>query len=317
MSLTLDKNLKNNSDKIGENSLNAINKRAYVIALGYFDGVHIGHRSVIEHAKILKEQLNAKLVVWTFKGNLKSALGLDNEKYIYSYKEREKIYLSLGADEVFLAPVDKNFLSMTESEFLHYINEKYNICAYVCGDDYKFGNGGLGNVETLSEFAKQNSQIVKVCPPALNDGVRISTSYIKNLLINGEIEKANELLSQDFFVKGIVEKGRGDGRKLGYPTANIKIDVEKQMVKNGVYCGYCMVEQKKYPAIINCGNCPTFNVDKYSVEVCLLDFIGDLYGKSLTVYFTNRLRDIKKFDTIEELKIQLAKDEKQTREIYD
>ena len=161
MSLTLDKISTKNNENLSENLLNVINKCSYVIALGYFDGIHKGHRAVIESAKKLKEKLKAKLVVCTFMGNLKSALGDKNEKYIYSYKEREKIYLSLGADEVFFASTDKEFLSKSPQEFLEFINQKFNICAYVCGDDYKFGKGGLGNVNTLVSFAKEKNQIVK------------------------------------------------------------------------------------------------------------------------------------------------------------
>lgn len=316
MSHTLDKNINNNIN-ISQTTSNNINKCPYVVALGYFDGVHIGHRWVIENAKKLKEQLNAKLVVWTFEGNLKFALGKGEEKYIYTSFEREKIYLSLGADEVYFAPTDKQFLSMSDLEFLTFINSKYNVCAYVCGDDYRFGKDAKGDIKTIQNFADKNNQIVKVCPPIIVDGVRVSTSAIKNLLKNGEIEKANQFLGHYFSICGIVESGRKDGRKLGYPTANLKIDKHKQMVKDGVYCGYSVVNGKKYPAIINCGNCPTFNVDTHSIEVCLLDFCGDLYGKNLTVYFTNRLRDEIKFDTIEQLKIQLAKDEIKARELYD
>ena len=120
-------------------------KQGVVIALGYFDCVHLGHRTVINKAKTLAEQLNCQSAIFTFEGNLRSALGRGDEKFVYTVQERRSLFSTLGVDEVFFAPVTKEFLSLTPQDFLECINKKYNVLGYVCGKDFRFGKGGLGD----------------------------------------------------------------------------------------------------------------------------------------------------------------------------
>ena len=279
-----------------------------VIALGYFDSVHKGHVQVMERGKRIAKELCASFSVFTFEGDLKSALGLEDSKNVYLPYEREKLMRSLGAEQVFFAPVDKQFLSLNKTEFLDLINEKFDIAGYVCGKDYRFGKNGEGDTTFLSEYAKSRGQVCSVVEILNELGDKISTSRIKKLLLNGEIDIANNLLGRPFFVSGSVCCDRQVGRTIGFPTVNIKLDSDKFQIKFGVYKGHVFIDGIRFSAIINYGARPTFNLDGCLVEAHIVDFNGDLYNKNLTIYFDEFIRDIKKFSCIEDLKIQLGKD---------
>ncbi len=283
-------------------------KNSVVLALGYFDSVHIGHREVIRRAKQQAEKFNNKLVVFTFAGNLRAFIGGGKQKFVFTPSEREQLLLGLGADEVCFAPVNKEFLSLTKEEFLDKLNDLYDIKCYVSGNDYRFGKGACGDVEYLARYAKSKHQSVIIVEGVLWDNERVSTTGIKELLLNGEIDKANVLLGSKYFVKGEVVHDRGVGKKLGYPTANLEIKEERQHLKNGVYSGWAMVGDEKYLAVINYGSRPTFSDEKVVIEAHLIDFSQNLYGKQLTVFFDGFIRDIKTFKSEIELKEQLKKD---------
>lgn len=285
-----------------------LNKEKTVIALGYFDSVHLGHRKVIESAKRYANEHGATLTVFTFKGNLKAALLGQNEKNVYTAIEREKLLKELGADVIYFAPVNKTFLSMGKLAFLNLLNKRFNIVAYVSGDDYSFGKYGSGNIEYLDKYAKAHGQTHVVVPTFLQDELRVSTTRIKGELENGNILKANELLGRDFSVTGRVYGDRKVGTSLGFPTLNLKIDYSKFTLKNAVYSGYIYWQNKKYKAIINYGARPTFDLREKLIEAHIIDFDFDLYGKEITLYFSNYIREIKKFTCSDDLIAQLKKD---------
>ncbi len=279
-----------------------------VMALGYFDCVHKGHKMVIESALSTAKERGAKLVVLTFSGNLRASLSGGEERAVYTLEERVKILKDLGADEVFVAPVNKTFLSMGKLAFLNLINKKYNILGYTCGEDYRFGKGGLGDIEYLKNYANSRAQSVEIIPDVLYNGQKISTTAIKELLKNGDIAGVNQRLSKNYSISGIVFGDRKVGSKLGFPTVNIKPAREKLKLKQGVYAGHITIDGKKYKAMINYGSRPTFGLDESLLEAHVIGFSGELYGRELTVYFDKFLRDIKKFSSKEELKKQLEKD---------
>ena len=284
------------------------NNQSVVIALGYFDSVHKGHRKVIANAYTLAQQLNAKPIVFTFEGNLKGAISGKNEKSVYSLEERKIILNEMGVKEIYCAPVNKDFLSLSAKAFLDKLNLDLKIAGYVTGDDYRFGDKGCGDVEFLRAYAKANGQQVMVTNTQTADGLRISTSLIKELLSSGDIKKANYLLDRNYSITGEVVKDRRVGTKLGFPTVNVEVEKEKHLIKNGVYYGKVDVKGRLYKAIINYGARPTFNLKERVLEAHLIDFDGDLYGQTLTIYFEGYLRDIKAFNDSEALKNQLEKD---------
>lgn len=283
-------------------------KISAVLALGYFDSVHLGHQKVIGTAKKLAKKLNTKTVVITFSGNLRAKLGNQTEKMVFTPNEREEFMKKLGVDEVYFAPTTDEFLALDKKAFLTYLNEIYNVLGYVCGEDYKFGKLGLGNRFYLEEFAKEKGQIVKVVEMENFKGNEISTTLIKGLLKDGKVKESALLLGRNYSVSGKVFADRKIGSSIGFPTINLKINKDKFRLKNGVYEGRINLYGKEYKAIINYGARPTFSLDEKLIEAHIVDFSGELYDMDITLFFTDYLRDIIKFNSVEELKEQLKKD---------
>ncbi len=279
-----------------------------VIAMGYFDSVHLGHQRVIKEAKKLAVEMGASLTVFTFLGNVKDVLFGKKESSVYLWTEREKIIKKLGADEVYFAPITKEFLSIDKKNFLDNLNEKFIIRGYVSGVDYTFGALGKGNVEFLSEYASSHGQTHMVVDTLSINGEKVSTTLIKALLERGDIRKVNELLGRNYSISGVVKKDRQVGSKLGFPTANLVLSSQKFAIKNGVYSGLVEVNGKAYKSIINYGARPTFDLEEKLVEAHLIGFGGDLYGKEIEIQFLDYMRDIQKFESAEKLIEQLKVD---------
>ncbi len=289
-----------------------------VIALGYFDCVHKGHQLVLDEARRFAKEQGARLVVFTFKGNLKKALLENDDKPIYSPEEREHILRLLGAEEVYFAPVTQEFLSMDKRAFIDFLNEKYDIACYVSGEDYTFGRLGLGNKDFLNGYAKERGQEYLVVKIYEFEGQKISTTRIKGLLSAGDVKTANILLGRTYSVTGKVFKDRNMGSKLGFPTVNVKLSTEKFNLLDGVYKGRINIDGKEYKAIINYGARPTFSLTEKLIEAHIIDFSGDLYDREITLEFDYFMRGVKKFDNLEQLKEQLEQDKKCAKEgIYD
>ena len=280
-----------------------------VVILGLFDSLHIGHRKVIETAVKAKKR-GEKVVVYSFSYLPVKPFG---DKMLYSTEIREKTMRNLGVDEVFFENPTAEFLAQSKEEFLSFLNAKYDISAYAIGEDYTFGKNGEGNADYLLSYAEKHGQKVFVVETEKENGVKISTTLIKDYLKIGEIEKANRLLKDDYRVEGVVKLGRKIGKTLLFPTVNVDFDGAFQ-IKNGVYYGYVILD-KKYKAVINVGDRPTFNIKEKLIEAHILSFNGDLYGKKITIYFKQFLREIKKFGNISELKAQIEKDVALVKEI--
>ncbi len=285
-----------------------------VIALGYFDSVHKGHRKVIQKARELAEKYSAKLAVFTFGGNLKGAILGEEEKCVYTPYERKLIMEELNVNEVFFAPVTKEFLGLDKKEFLDFLNRKYNIACYVSGEDCRFGHKGLGDKEFLKEYAKAHLQEYFICSTENYKEDKISTTRIKENLRIGKVKEAGEMLGRSYSVTGKVFEDRKVGRNLGFPTVNIKIDKDKFKLLEGVYKGRAIACGVEYKAVINYGARPTYDLNEKLIEAHIVDFSGDLYGRETTIYFDNFMRSIIKFTSEKELKSQLELDLKGVKE---
>lgn len=281
-----------------------------VLALGYFDSVHKGHQKVIKSAKQCANDLGCALVVFTFDDNLKAVFSSSDDKMVYVKQERENLLKSLGADKVVFAPVNNEFLSLSKTEFLDYLNEEFNVLGYVCGSDYRFGKKGSGDANYLRQYAHQKDQAILVIDMEKSEKQKISTSLIKKLLTDGEIERVNLLLGRAYSVSGEVFSDRKVGEKIGFPTVNIKLNDNKHRLKDGVYYG----KINGYKAVINYGARPTFNLNEKLVEAHLIGFNGNLYGQNLTVHFHGFIRGIEKFDNVEKLTERLIKDVEYAKE---
>ncbi len=289
---------------------NQKNDNKTVLCLGWFDSVHEGHKCIINNAKELCKESGLNLAVLTFK-NDNNFLLLKNSELVFDFEERLSILKNLGVNEVLYATFNAEFASKTPLDFLNEICNNRPIAGFVCGSDYRFGCNGTGDVALLKRFCELKDITLKVCPFEKDfNGEKISTGTIKQLLVNGEIKKANQLLGHNFFITGEVVKGRRQGSMLGFPTANVLLSETKIKFKRGVYSTTVEVDSKKFKAITNFGTAPTFEYSKDVIECHILDFNGDLYGKKITVYFNSFIREIKKFNSKEELVKQLQDDVK-------
>ena len=287
-------------------NFNANNDKKVVLALGYFDCLHIGHKRLVLTAKLMAEKAGAISGVFTFSNNPGNLLKKKN-KLINTFEERLVILEKLGVDAVFHTEFTRDFMSISAQEFLQLLKDK-NVVGVVCGFDYTFGKMSSGNVQMLKEFCEQNNIMFSMVDMVGFDGEKASASLIKDFLIDGEIEKVNECLGHKYFMTGNVCHGHGIGTTQVFPTANIKIPQDKLYPKFGVYAGEVNVDNQIFKCVLNVGSRPTFDDDIDSIEVYILDYNGDLYGKDITVYFSKYLREIKKFDSAQQLKEQIAKD---------
>ena len=266
--------------------------------LGGFDGLHLGHRLLLTRAK----QSGLPIGIMTIVGG--------KSQSVFTFSEREGIFANLGVDFVFELPFS-DIKELTPNEFLTLLEREFAPKLYICGDDFRFGKNAQGDSQTL----KRSTQVcVEVEKLLIRDGEKISTSTIKKLLSLGEVEKANALLSESFFLLGKVYKDRGVGKTLNFPTANILYPKDKFPIKNGVYETRTVVDGTAYKGITNFGARPTFDDDTVVTETYLDGFEGDLYGKTLKIEFVRFLRGIKKFDSAEALKSQLSEDIRRVRE---
>lgn len=275
-----------------------------VLCLGYFGCMHKGHVKLLHTAKELAVKLSAKIALFTFSNNHLRVLGKDVAP-LYTFEERLSIYNSLNVDYVIASNFDEGFRSLTGKEFLQKLESNYNLVGVVCGFDHCCGSDRL-NCNGISDFFA-NRYPVEVVEQISVDNAKISTTLVRELILNNKIKQANSLLTEPFFVVGTVTKGRGVGKTLGFSTANLRVEADK-FLPIGVYGGRTVVDGEKYRCIVNIGSTPTFGVDRIITEVHLIGFNGDLYGKELKVSITQFLRNITRFDSADELSKQLSKD---------
>lgn len=284
-----------NQDEIMLNviSLNGqSNTSGAVMLLGGFDGLHIGHRALVSRAK----EMGTPVGIMTIVGC--------KDQPLFTFQEREEIFHLAGVDFVFELPFDE-IKNLSPKEFINLLEKEFLPAGYVCGDDFRFGFKAQGTPNLLKEYTRVRVEIVKLLK--LN-GEKISSTAIKTLLKNGEIEKANALLGEEFFLISKVKKDRQIGKTLGFPTANMLYPTDKFPLKEGVYQTWAEIDGKTYKGITNFGARPTFDNHDVCVETHFVGFDGDLYGKKIKLHFTRRMRDIQKFENVEQLKTQLEQD---------
>lgn len=274
-----------------------------VICLGYFGCMHKGHVRLLEIAKLRAREHNAKVALFTFSNNHLKVLG-KNLKVVYSFEERLEIYQNLGVDFVVESRFDDSFRNTAGKRFLQQLS-CYNLKGVVCGFDYSCGCDRI-NCNEVTDYLKS------VCPVDVVEAVcwrdhKISTTLVRSLLERGDISDANVVLSEPYFLIGTVVSGRHVGTQIGFPTANVQVDSDK-VLPIGVFSGQVNIGDKSYKAIVNIGSKPTFGLDSFTVEVHIVDFMGELYGSKLKVSLTKYLRGIRKFDSAEQLIEQLQKD---------
>ena len=271
---------------------------ATTLLLGGFDGLHLGHRQLLRCAKQYPYPVGV-MTIFGGKGDC-----------IFTQKERELVFKQAGVDFVFALSFH-DIKDLSPEEFLSLLQGKFFPKLLLCGEDFRFGAGAQGDHATLE---KATGVQVQVLPLLEKDGKKVSSYEIKQCLANGEMQEANDLLGERFFLIGEVVKDRQVGRTLGFPTANIPYPQDKFSLKKGVYETRVTIDGVTYKGITNYGTRPTFADETLLTETYLDGFEGDLYGKCLQVEFVRYLRGVEKFADAEALKRQLQRDIRRVRE---
>lgn len=270
-------------------------------AFGVFDGVHRGHRYLLDCAREEAEDLDGRLIVLTFDIDPDERFHPDRLKKLMSNEDRIA-FLAAGADAVVVLPFTADLARSTPDGFLDATFRESSPSAVHVGCDLRFGTKASGTVSDMERWGERRGMKVRSHELYEIGGSPISATRIRKLLESGAIEKANELLGRRYSLRGSVVAGRGEGADMGFRTANLVVPDMLRVLGDGVYAAYASVEGIRYKAAVNVGVAATF-ADRATAtcEVHLLDFSGDLYGKDIVVEFANWLRPMRKFDDIEEL----------------
>lgn len=283
-----------------------VSEEKIVLCLGYFDGIHLGHQALFAMAK--KE--GYKVGVLTFDNSPAYVLGkIDANTCLTSVSDKVEFLEELHIDYLYLMHFDKQVATLTKDEFIDKILKVINPVKLYCGEDYRFGVRAEGNPEYLKLYF--NIEILSI---QKKDGIKISSRDIVKLIQTHKMEKAAELLGRPYRINGLVVEGKHNGRTIDFPTANLSLDYPYVFPDFGVYMGYAEVYGKTYKAIINVGTHPTVvPLYKPIIEVHIIDFVGNIYGKDIFVSFISYMRSEKKFESLEQLKEQLTKDKEKAK----
>ncbi|WP_020403086.1 bifunctional riboflavin kinase/FAD synthetase [Gracilimonas tropica] len=291
-----------------------------VVTVGTFDGVHLGHRKLMETVVKKAKKRNARSVVVTFDPHPREIInpGKGGIKLLTTLKERCEILEDLGIDILLVIPFDRDFSLLTSEEFVRdIIHEKIGVSEFVIGYDHHFGRDRKGTIDTIEKLGKELGFASHVVSKQEMGEVTISSTLIrKTLADDGDVKKAAEYLGREYLLNGIVIHGDERGRTIGYPTANLKPEHENKVIpKNGVYAVKVRVKGEWFGGMMNIGVRPTFDDPERTIEVNIFDFDWEIYGDTIQIRFVDRIRDEQKFDGIEELKAQLASDKQKSLEI--
>ena len=313
-------------------SLLGRDKREAVATIGSFDGVHRGHQCLLEQVRHIADERGMKAVAITFGTSPKRVLGRGDASVLSTTEERTALLHQAGMDEVAMLDFTPQMAAMPARDFMQQVlRDELHVAVLVIGYDHRFGRGCTEGFDDYVRYGKEMGIEVVRGEACIEEGEPISSTRIRHLLAEGRLDKANHLLGYRYMLHGEVVDGYKEGRKMGFPTANIRIDNRQQTTDevvdcklipdDGVYAVWVKIGQQttgdgQFIGMLNIGYRPTLNNGRErSIEVHILDFEGDLYGKPLTVEFAHRLREERTFANTEELTEQLLRDEKQVREL--
>lgn len=287
-------------------------KERTIYALGFFDGVHLGHQALLRACRALADTQGCRAGVVTFTTHPEALVNGTAPKLINTGSDRTRLLYAYGMDTVTELCFDQALMHTHWSQFLTQLLE-LGAAGFVCGDDFRFGAGGVGTAKKLAAFCQARELPCALIPQQILDGIRVSSTHIRTLLEQGDMETANRFLGHPHFLTGTVIKGRQLGRTLGIPTANLALPDGVICPKHGVYACRAIVDGQTYLAVTNIGTRPTVGGHHISVEAWLLDFEGDLYGKTLTLAFHSFLRPEQKFESLDQLQAEIEKNAEETR----
>ena len=285
--------------------------KSIVLALGFFDCVHVGHLALINETKKMALNLGCESAIFTFCND--PNIVLNKTSQVYTFDDRKIIFDNLSIDNIICETFTKEFANLSPEEFLDNLLSRFNIVGIVVGKDYAFGKDATGNTTFLKKYLANKNIKVKVLPFEKVNSQKVSTSHIKKFIKDGNIQVANTILTQPYFMVGEVVHARHRGTIIGYPTANILENENRVKLGAGTYITKVYVDNKSYLGITNVGPKPTFDEHSRSIETYILDFNRDIYGKTITVEFYKKIREVMKFPSVPSLCNQMTQDEKEAR----
>jgi len=290
--------------------------RPTLLTIGVFDGVHRGHLSLLGHLAARAREKGCLAGVVTFKTHPEKVLGRrDTLPWICTLQERTRLLKAAGMGVVAPVTFTRGVAALTARDFVLLLKKNLNMCGLVLGPDFALGRGRQGSPDYLQQLGDELGFRVEVVKPARLDGGIISSSAIRQLLAEGRINKVNSMLGRYFSLEGRVVMGDRRGRTLGFPTANLKVQPEQAMPKDGIYATLAHLGDRTLPSVTNIGVRPTFDGLKRLIETFIFDFSGDVYRRKLTIELVSRLRDEMKFNSAGELKEQMTRDVARARDI--
>lgn len=299
-----------------------------VIALGTFDGIHLGHQQIIQQSRELAKKVDGLCAVLTFANHPLSVLAPELEPlHILSNKGRRLLLSEMGVDILLEIPFTVATAELTAAEFVDFVKKTVNPLAITVGDNFTFGKGAGGDAATLESLCRLHGIRTTICPTVTVDSQTVSSTRIRSAIKEGNLTETNRCLGYDYFICGKVIHGDERGRLLGFPTANLFLDAGLAHLPDGAYAvridvktdsagtGNIGKSQHGLYGIANIGSNPTFNGEEKRLEAHIFDFAADIYGRTIAVSFVARLRGEVKFASAGELKIQLKKDKAKAKQL--
>ena len=290
-----------------------MNIQRRMFALGFFDGVHLGHQALLRQCARMAKESGCRAAAVTFDSYPRSLFSDTPPQLISTLADRKRLMEGYGIEYIQVIPVTPESLSVSWQSFLEKLVQD-GAAGFVCGEDFRFGHKGLGNSTLLQEFCRQRSLPCVIVPEQTLEGIRISSTYIRRQIEQGDMETAARFLGHHYLLTGTVVPGKQLGRTLGIPTANLRLPEGVAVPKFGVYACRCRIGEESYLAVTNVGTRPTVEGRGITVEPWILDYSGDLYGREITLEFYYFIRGEQKFPDLDALKSRIREDAAQTRD---
>lgn len=289
-----------------------------VLALGFFDGVHLGHQALLKETIKIGNENGCKTGVLTFEEH---PLELIFPKYapwlITRNDDKIAMIKDLGIDFVFLNPFNETLMKLTPEKFVtEYLLKKYSVKDIVVGFNYNFGYKGTGTTDKLIALGKEYNFNVSIIPPCIINKNPVSSSFIRELISCGQVEDVKTFLGRNYAITGKVVEGKGLGHRYGIPTANIQLQKKRILPSTGVYYSHVYYNGQRYHGLTNLGFNPTFENHPFTIETYIFDFEKDIYDEEITVVFKKKIRNEIKFENIDELITQIKEDIKNIKDNY-
>lgn len=299
---------------ITENLSQYSSKTPLALSIGIFDGVHIGHQSIIKKLNTIARRKNLESAILTFWPHPRTIFNPNDDlKFLNTIEEKIYLLEKKGVQNLFLKKFDEEFRNLTGEEFVKQILvEKLNVKHLIIGHDHTFGKNRSGDFSLLQKMSSEYGFEVEQVEAVDFHQKHISSTQIRNALVDGNVKEANEMLGYVYSVSGKVVHGKKIGRTIGYPTANIAVDPAKLLPKKGAYIVEVFAKGKHHKGMLSIGTNPTVNGNSLSTEVYILDFNGDIYDEIISVNFRDFLHDEIKFESLEKLIERLDEDQKLT-----